>query len=98
MSQTGMEDNKKRNLSEDIPVSREPVCEGLGQQAVMDDDLLSHHTQGEEETSVGKRKILEGRKGNTTVRCSHSKKGVCKIHGDGARKIPIMVKESVVAV
>ena len=95
MSLTGMDD-KKRNLTEEIPVTKEPVSEELGHEAVMDDDLLAHHTQREEEKSMRMKRMPEGGKKNTDQRCSYSKKGRCKIHGDGARKIPIMVKESVV--
>ena len=95
ISLTRMHD-KKRTLSEEIPVSKEPVSEELGRDVVMDDDLLTQQTQREDEESMGMKEEPEGRRKNTDLRCTYTKKGRCKIHGDGARKIPIMVKESVV--
>ena len=91
-------DDKKRNLLEDNPPVHDPVSRVLGQGVVVDDDLPSQPTQREGVQTRRKRMTQdESRSGSQEPqKCSHTKKGKCMIHGDGARKVPIMMKKSVV--
>ena len=86
-----------RNLSEDNPVIKEPVSKVLGKDAVMDEDLPTQLTQRE---GVSTRKMERMTKGESKSavrepqKCSQT--GKCRIHGDGAKKVPMMVKQTVV--
>ena len=91
-------DDMARNLSEDNPVIKEPVSKVLRRDAVMDEDLPTQLTKREGvSTRIERMTKGEGMPADQEPqKCSHTKAGRCRIHGEGAKKVPMMVKQTVV--